>query len=252
MPLRALQILRNGGVIAYCLPSHTNGKTQPLELTVFSSFKDRILSAMLEIFDCDADRTKHFFDFPNILKGAFNGSFTHAPISAGFRNAGIWPVDPTKLLDCPKPDGLGREHKLMSVPEVFTLLEQKIITRRREIGIQAVVLHSGGLSTSMGLTLTSDEAMTLIQQEEKAKLASWTASQAKKAAMDARCAFQKAGKKAAREELAVESAKRRSLLYNEPFKAPRSIEMRRKVVSRRVAENRDAAAALATLRSEIF
>ena len=49
MSLRALTILRNGGVIAYSLPAHTRGRIQPLDLTAFSSFKDRILSAMREI-----------------------------------------------------------------------------------------------------------------------------------------------------------------------------------------------------------
>ena len=91
--------------------------------------------------------------------------------------------------------------------------------------------------------------MALIQEEEKAKLAKWTAHQAKKAAINARRTFRKADKKAARKAFAVESARRRALLYKEPFKALRSIEMRRKVAAKQVAENLEADAALRTPRS---
>lgn len=49
MSLRAVQILRKGNVVAYCLPSHTSGKTQPLDLTVFGAFKHNIVSTMRDI-----------------------------------------------------------------------------------------------------------------------------------------------------------------------------------------------------------
>lgn len=39
MTLASLEILDAGGVIAYALPSHTSGTTQPLELAVFGPWK---------------------------------------------------------------------------------------------------------------------------------------------------------------------------------------------------------------------
>ena len=39
---RALEILKEGNVIAYCLPSHSSGKTQPLDVGLSS--RSRVLS----------------------------------------------------------------------------------------------------------------------------------------------------------------------------------------------------------------
>ena len=39
MMLRALEILHEGGVIAYALPAHTSGLTQPLDLSCFNVWK---------------------------------------------------------------------------------------------------------------------------------------------------------------------------------------------------------------------
>ena len=105
MSLKVLRILREGNVIAYCLPAHTSGKTQPLDLTVFGAFQHQIAANMKSIslvnhhdlFDC--------FDFCNILRDAYEKSFTPSNICAGFERASLWPINAEKLLDSPKPDG---------------------------------------------------------------------------------------------------------------------------------------------------
>ena len=93
MSLKVLRILREGNVIAYCLPAHTSGKTQPLHLTVFAAFKHHIAANMKSIslvnhhdlFDC--------CDFCNILRDAYEKSFTPSTICAGFERAGLWPIN---------------------------------------------------------------------------------------------------------------------------------------------------------------
>ena len=142
MSLKVLRILRQGNVIAYCLPAHTSGKTQPLDLTVFGAFKHHIAANMKSIslvnhhdlFDC--------FDFCNILREVNEKSFTPSNIYAGLERAGLWPINAEKLLDSPKPDGLNRG-VMMPVDDMLRLLEQKRLACQSEMGIQPMVLKQG-------------------------------------------------------------------------------------------------------------
>ena len=93
MSLKVLIILREGNVIAYCLLAHTRSKTHPLDLTVFVAFKHYIAANMKgislvnhhDLFDC--------FNFCNILRNAYEKSFTPSNIFTGFERAGLWPIN---------------------------------------------------------------------------------------------------------------------------------------------------------------
>lgn len=39
MSIEALEVLNDAGFIAYALPAHTSGTTQPLDVAVFGSWK---------------------------------------------------------------------------------------------------------------------------------------------------------------------------------------------------------------------
>lgn len=40
LSVAVLGILRKRGVLAYCLPAHTSGKTQPLDVGLYAPFKN--------------------------------------------------------------------------------------------------------------------------------------------------------------------------------------------------------------------
>ena len=136
---------------------------------------------------------------------------------------------------------------MMPVDDILRLLEQKRLACRSEMGIQPIVLKRGFLDTSKGLTLTSSEAMKIIEREEAIKQAKRDEVNAKRAATEAKRALQAANKRREREEMDMAWAKRRASPYGEPIVLPRPLSVRRAVAAKRAAERREAASALALL-----
>lgn len=155
-------------------------------------------------------------------------------------------MDPSKLLDSPKPDGV-KEGEMLSIQGMFRLLEQKRLACRYNIGIQPVVLRRGFLDTSKGLTLTSDEAMALIERGEAGKKSKHQEAETRKAAAAARNALQYAKRRKAREEMDLLCAKRRAQLFGESFRLPRPFAVRRALAAKKAAEKREVAATMAQM-----
>ena len=246
MSLKVLRFLREGNVIAYCLPAHTRGKTRPLDLTVIGAFIHHIAANMKSIslvnhhdlFDC--------CDSCNILRDVYEKSFTPSNICAGFERAGLWPINADRLLDSPKPDGLNGG-VMVPVDDMLRLLQQKKLACGSEMNIQPIVLKKGFLDTSKGLNLMISEEMKTIKHEEAIKQAKCDEMNAKRAATEAKKAFQAEKKRREREEMFIACSKRRASLYGEPIVLPRPFSVRRAVAAKRAAERREAASALGHL-----
>ena len=165
MSLAALETLDFNNVIVYALPAHTSGKTQPLDVTIFSPFKSVLNEAINLAIAKDEQNTWDTFAFCSMLRYAYKKSFSNGNIISAFRRSGIWPLDAYQLLSIPRPQS--HMHQVtMSVAE----LEQLLQVRRTEIrhsilGSDVKLTHSGFVDTTRGQMLTSYNAMNLAREK---------------------------------------------------------------------------------------
>jgi hypothetical protein len=63
MKIQALNTFASGGVIAYTLPAHTSGTTQPLDVAVFGPFKSYLNDTMSRCSRYELGAVYDEFDF---------------------------------------------------------------------------------------------------------------------------------------------------------------------------------------------
>jgi tRNA splicing ligase len=108
---KALSILRDGGVISYELPAHTSGKTQPLDVSIFSAFKSNLNDFIRSIGMTNSAITNDVFEFCKLVTEAYKQGFAEGIIKLAFQKTGIWPLNPQMLLYTPMPKSSSRgEH----------------------------------------------------------------------------------------------------------------------------------------------
>lgn len=164
MSLQVLQLLHQNGIIVYALPAHTSGKTQPLDVCLFSPFKDALNEAMNLCISQDKDDKWDTFSFCDMLKFAYEKSFTPQNIKSGFRKAGLYPLDSSQLLSVPRPVNADNLTEMLTVDELERLFEAKRqILRTKVLGEDTVISKSGFVDTSNGAVLTSVRALALAE-----------------------------------------------------------------------------------------
>ena len=103
LSLKVLEIFSNNNVVVYALPVHNSGKTQPLDRVQFSSFKNA-MNQICSNFGCVPRSSKlDICDFCSIMRETYLESFTVKNIQSSFRLAGIWPLNPQRLLSVARP-----------------------------------------------------------------------------------------------------------------------------------------------------
>lgn len=125
MSLPVLTKFLDGGVIAYALPSHTSGKTQPLDLVAFSRFKAALKAVVSSTVVPLQAHSLDLYNYCDCLRVAYKKAFTPDNISAGFKRAGLWPFDPTRLLGTPRPESAAQGARLVSVDELMRMMVEK-------------------------------------------------------------------------------------------------------------------------------
>eukprot|EP00171_Calliarthron_tuberculosum_P000637 IDg637t1 len=58
---------------------------------------------MTRLVEKEASRNLDMFDYCSILHEVYHKAFTHDNIAASFCRAGLWTVDPSRLLSVPSP-----------------------------------------------------------------------------------------------------------------------------------------------------
>lgn len=96
--LRVLDLFRDNEVVLYALPAHTSGKTQPLDASLFGTFKVNFNETINECSTIDTIETYRDYDFVKMLRYAFYATFTRTNVMETFEKAMIWPVNPAKLM----------------------------------------------------------------------------------------------------------------------------------------------------------
>lgn len=208
---------------------HTSGTTQPLDVGRFRPFKQYLNEI---VFSAGASREYAVFDVFGplyMIRDTYKEAFTRVNIVSGFKKAGVWPVSGDLLLSVPRPLCAETASEMMSMEELKSLFEAKRVANASGQCLQPVVLKKGYLDTSRALTLTSAEAMAMIQSQCKAEIAKLHAHQAKEAAACAKKGFEKAAKCAERLEFSNRDLAIRMPLYGGSPVLPCSPPLRRSI-----------------------
>lgn len=236
--MKALNILQKGNVIAYCLPSHTSGKTQPLDVGVFGPFKSNISAEVLRATRTFADPTFDQFDLLHMIRQAFEKTFTTSVISSAFRKSGMWPVDSTHLLSVPRPAAYNEPNTVLSTDDLKRMMEEKRSAVRNGDCLQPVVSKRGSIDTANGLVVTSEGALRLIEAQQSAICA----RKKRKDLQDSRLLVRQEEERAARQASRVEFEKQalafRVREYGDPGVLPRSLKLRRSIARERAVSKR--------------
>ena len=125
MTLALLEVLRVGNVIVYVLPAHTSGKTQPLDVVIFSVFKKALNEAISQIVVPLEEHLLTVFYFCDLLTIAYKKVFVCDTIVAGFAKSVLWPFNPYQLLSTHLHANNTYAAQLMSPDKLFHLLQSK-------------------------------------------------------------------------------------------------------------------------------
>ena len=162
LALCALKIFADNNIIVYALPSHTSGKTQPLDSVIFSAFKSSLKRIVHECISLTNVRQFDAFDFCALLKHAYRESFTLNNIKSSFRRCGLWPLQPSKLICMPLPESSAEDAKIIGVEELFAMLKKRREEMRSTVlGSDAKITQSGFINTEHGCVVTTKDAMEL-------------------------------------------------------------------------------------------
>ena len=131
------------------LPSHSSGKTQPLDFVPFSVFKNRLQDAVSSCAAPGRGKQYDMFDLCAPLRVAYYRRFTVHNFQASFRRAGVCPFDPTNLLSTPRPSISHEKAVIMSPEEHFVAFEKNQEEMRYKIlGSDATINRSGFIDTT--------------------------------------------------------------------------------------------------------
>ena len=166
--LQVLEILHTNNVFVYALPVHTSGKPQPLDVVPFSVFKNELNSNLFSISTVQGGNGLDLFDICGILCEAYNNTFLSSNITAGFRRAGIWPLNESNSLFEGLLENASNDARLLSVDELQVLFSaRREEYREKVLGSGAVVGLSGFIDTTNGCVITSDNVLRLVREKKE-------------------------------------------------------------------------------------
>jgi hypothetical protein len=242
MNIQALDAFASGGVIAYTIPAHTSGTTQPLDVAVFGPFKSYLNDTMSRRYRSELGAVYDEFDFCAMLRTAFLHAFTSDTIRSAFANTGIWPFNPEVLLRKAMPASADDVSTMVSVQDLNGILEQKRLELPTGAAAGGTVLPQGFLDTSQGLCLTSDESLRLARNKYEANQAKAAAARRKAAENEAKEVAERSAVKMRREQAEMAATRERHILYGVPMiHVVRPMEVRRAIAKARVAAHKSLA-----------
>ena len=169
MALRVIELFKHNRIVAYALPSHTSGKTQPLDVVAFAVFKRELNAAISRLVQAKSQTELDMYEYCAVLKHAYHASFTHNNIVASFRRSGLWPLDAMRLISVPRARDINSTGEILTPEALVALLEKKREEARKDIlGSEVHLLRSGFVDTTRGAVLTADNAMEAVRRKENA------------------------------------------------------------------------------------
>ena len=166
MNVHALLHFEKHSVRCYAIPAHRSGKTQPADVRLFGSFKRQLNSIICLAADPYNSELFTVLDFARMITSAYYSSFARSNIESSFRRSGVWPVQPSRLLNSPRPKDDYNLERIMSVEELEALMVLKRRTARsRILGQDVQVLRTGFIGTKHGALLNSAHALKVAMEK---------------------------------------------------------------------------------------
>ena len=167
MSVRVLEYLRCNNIVVYSIPSHSNGKTQPLDTGVFRNFKHHVNQLVSETITPSHHTGMDVYELCATLKMSYIHAFTPRCIISAFKSSGLWPVDHAVLMSVPRPRDSHDNITLMSVEEMEALfMEKRKCARCRILSESGTIsVKRGYVDTSCRLLLMSDGALNVARDK---------------------------------------------------------------------------------------
>lgn len=235
MSVDTLELFRENNIIAYALPAHTSGSTQPLDVAVFAPWKNNFRE-MLETFVAGKpvlEQVVDEFDVCELLSKAYTNAFTPENIRSGFRGAGIYPLDEIRLLRHARPLSLEQPDVTVDVDTMCQMFDEKRRLASEELLYKPQVLQSGFIDSTKGVVLTSDAAMELLRQEELVRVQKLETHRRKQALKERAVEDAAENSRVERYKFEEWAMKRRAEMYGESCVLPRPLKMRRLLARQR-------------------
>lgn len=163
---RALKLFRDNNVIVQGLPAHTSHVLQPLDKSVFRSFKQQIESELSRAVR--RTRTLDAFDVAEVILNSYSKSVIAPHIKSGFRVTGIWDQNNQTI----NPEAVENltfyGDDTGTVPTVEELVNN-FNGRSRALVNSADVEDSGTIRvrTTNGTNLTSEAVLAALQERDR-------------------------------------------------------------------------------------
>ena len=107
------------------------------------------------------------FDVCAILTEAYHMSFTVKNVKASFCRAGIWPLNPQRLLCEELSADAQVDITLLCVDELQKLFEERQIEYRdKSLGSDAVIGQSGYVDTTNGCVMTAPSVIEMVRKKK--------------------------------------------------------------------------------------
>lgn len=111
--INLINFARENGIVMLTFPPHTSHRLQPLDVSVFSPFKNRCKAEFNSWVSKNPGKTISIYNVAGLSALAYDNSFTRQNILAGFKKSGIVPYDrnifkedefaPSKVTEHPPP-----------------------------------------------------------------------------------------------------------------------------------------------------
>ncbi len=158
----------SNNIIVYALSAHSSGKTQPLDTVLFSVSKTSLYNVLSNCASVQCQNPFDLFDLCAILPEAYHMSFTVKNVKESFCRAGIWPLNPQRLLCEELPADAQVDSRLLSVDELQKLFEERQIEYRNKVlGSDAVIGQSGYVDTTNGCVMTAPSVMEMVRKKKR-------------------------------------------------------------------------------------
>ena len=95
---KSLQFARDNNIIIFCLPPHTTHVCQPLDCSLFRPLKEHWKQECHKFYQKNPGRVISKFNFCSIFRPTWLKAITPTNIVAGFRKAGVFPLNRKVIL----------------------------------------------------------------------------------------------------------------------------------------------------------
>ena len=169
--LEVLEVFLRNDIVVYALPSHSSGKTQPLDFVLFTAFKGALNNAVSSCSGFCDGRTLDLFHLCPVMGKPYEVSFDRSNFMAGFRRARLWPLDGSWLLDTPRPASAACVAPLVSIESLEKAYQEKILElRNATLGTDAKMLGCGYVNSHNRCVMTSATVLELNRKKEREQM----------------------------------------------------------------------------------